>query len=310
MRNLFRLALAVVIGTAVAVSPITQSVSAQVVADARPVLAISNAYSAVSTDVAIQVKYIGATAPGATTTVAVAAGGDLTFNVAGAGDVSVRCPFGGTAGVIDVSDAACNTFGEVLDVINRSANWVAFPTAVLRADSSDNTLITLVASADVTKAQGLGLLRDTTIALNATIRLKTDGNVDDIQPFLTRNFVAGNPEGASASKLIGLTSNFTGTGASTITVYGISQKFGAHGTATTAPADAAALTGYVSYTEVARTAWSEAGAATTVEFTRRFFEVGGLQFNPGEAIFVRQAAATTFTAMYISAAGVKAPQRP
>lgn len=280
------------------------------------VLGISDSSSAVDLDVALYVKYVGTAAPSTTTTVAVASNGDITLTVAGTDDVSVRCPFGGTAGIIDVSDAECNTFGEVIDAINRSGNWIAAPRTVLRSDSSDDTLATLSASTNVLNVGGAGLLRDTDVAKNFTVALNTKGNGNDIRDFVSgtsgtqASSLRGNPLKESRQKLFGITANATfGSGTNTITVYGVARDFNVpKGTSVIAPTAAATAV----YSEVVRTIWTEAGAATTVEFTRRFFEVDGLDGNPGEQILVREAtsASSTPSAGYLAASGRQLPERP
>ena len=88
-------------------------------------------------DVALKVRYVGSQ-PSAT--VAVSSAGDITFKhgVAGAEVVDPTIDSGGDDdGVIDVSDATANTFGEVVDLINASPNWEAYLVGVLRADNSN-----------------------------------------------------------------------------------------------------------------------------------------------------------------------------
>jgi len=277
---------------------------------------ISDANSAVDLQVALFVKYIGTTAPSTTTTVAVAAAtGDITLTVAGTDDVSVRCPFGGTAGIIDVSDAACNTFGEVIDSINFSGNWIAIPRGVLRTDSSTDTLASLAASTNVLNVGGAGLLLDTDIAQNFSAYLNVKGNGDDIRDYTVPGAGGSlkpvfNVFGDSQLKLYGITANATfGSGTNTISVSGVVREFNvAKGTSVIAPTAAAGAV----YRETVRTIWSEAGAATTVEFIRRFIDgTDGLYGNIGESIIVREAtsAATTPSAGYLFANGVAQDKR-
>lgn len=128
-------------------------------------------------NVALIVKYIGTDV--GTNSVAVAATGEISFIDAGTAgaDVSVICPSGGTGGTIDVTDAACNTLGEVVDIINADANWAAVIHAGLRSDSSDNTLLVKTAAvADV--AEGLNLEWDSDVANHVTFVLS------DVSDFL------------------------------------------------------------------------------------------------------------------------------
>src|SRR5512147_2393037 len=83
-------------------------------------LGVSDAISAVSTDIGLYVKYVGASQTGTATVAVDAATGDIAFVVNGAADTTIGCPT--ATGTIDVSNAACDTMGEVLDVINKTAN--------------------------------------------------------------------------------------------------------------------------------------------------------------------------------------------
>lgn len=112
------------------------------------------------TDPALYIKYFG---PGgsSTTTVAVEADGNLTFVVNGAAYTGFECPVSGAlGGVIDVSDTACNTLGEVVDVINATSPTFAtgyFRAEIaggLRSDSSDNVFLADAADTEVTRPEG------------------------------------------------------------------------------------------------------------------------------------------------------------
>ena len=117
--------------------------------------------SADDTDVALLVRYVGAT-PTATDTVTVEADGDLTFKQNGVADTTLECPVSGAlGGIIDVSDVACDSFGEVVDIINASADWEAVLLDVMRSDLTDDVLLA-AAAADATGKDGLSLYLDTT----------------------------------------------------------------------------------------------------------------------------------------------------
>jgi len=122
---------------------------------------ISTAVSADDTDVALLIKYVGGTATSAD--VAVAANGDITLRVTAAVDTAIGCPTAGT-GIIDVSDAACDTMGEVVDRINQQGtNWRAVLLDSMRADSSNDTILTIAAT-EATVTGGLALRIDTDVA--------------------------------------------------------------------------------------------------------------------------------------------------
>lgn len=133
--------------------------------------------SAISTEPKILVKYTGTNAAGGTITVA--AGGDITFSQGSVGssvvDATMECDgsiaaTGSRNGIYDLSTpaAACDTLGEVVDLINnQGTNWVAVIVNGLRSDSTDNTLITLSETA-ANSVDGLGLLDDGTVSLFST----------------------------------------------------------------------------------------------------------------------------------------------
>jgi len=162
--------------------------------------------SADDTDPAYLVKYVGTSA---SATVEVSSAGDITLKHGAlsseAADSTVKCPSGGSSGVIDVSDADCNTVGEVINAINASNNWVAVPVAALLSDSSNDTLATKSATLANTSV-GVPLYIDTDVALTSTVLLNHTEFTSDIgtylagisksgvelrlNPFVTRTFLA------------------------------------------------------------------------------------------------------------------------
>lgn len=129
-------------------------------------------------DVALIVKYVGAQP---SFTVTVSSAGDITFKhgVSGAEAVDSSIQIGAGAGIIDVSNAAGNTFAEVVDHINGSANWEAFLVDALRADSSDASTGSLL---EITETRGarnteLSLKKDTSKVLNISCRIGARANV-------------------------------------------------------------------------------------------------------------------------------------
>ncbi len=229
--------------------------------------------SADDTDTAMIVKYVGTDAPGAATNVAVAAGGDLTFLKGGAAVTEFECPVAGAlGGVIDVSDAACDTFGEVVDVINRSASWRAVLIGALRADSSNDTLLTIGAT-DATPRKGLALKFDTDVAKIASVAFMPNG--DDICQFIAcpgssaPGGMRPNPFASyqAAVALVRATSTY-GAGTSTIKIYSV--------------ATTQAATGSSDVT----TLWSIAGGATTAEKLLDYSETP-IYGRRGEKLLVR-----------------------
>lgn len=96
-----------------------------------------------------------------------------TFAVDNAtGDITA---VGGTGFTIDVSATAYNTMGEVIDYINSFASegWKAVLIDSKRSDSSNDTLLTLTTTA--IPAMGLGIHKDTSVALNLGVGITMQG---------------------------------------------------------------------------------------------------------------------------------------
>lgn len=163
-------------------------------------------YRADDGDIGLIVRYVGSSA---SATVTVAADGNLTFKHGAAGAEAVDSTVG-ASGVIDVSDAAYNTFAKVVDNINGSANWEAYLADALRADSSNDTLL---AMSETTIAPGvdLPLYKDTSAALNIAVRVGK------------RTSVSGSEERAAAEIYEINSLNTFGSGTSIISVYEIDE---------------------------------------------------------------------------------------
>lgn len=277
--------------------------SQQVITDpsAVGVHAVGSGYGAVSTDIIGIVKYVG---PSACGDVAVAAGGDITFQDGACGaeavDTAVECDssiaaIGSRNGIFDLSTphANCDTWGEVADILNASGSWVFIPIGVERGDATDNVAITLV-EIDATGRKGIALLRDTTVSLNFTTALMPAGCDTDatcwgaeVNPTsATRGFKLNvDPFKNSIYRLIDFTTKVTTGGASTISVDCSRNTFTG--------------TSYA-WNETKRTIWSSAGGATTVEFNKTF---PFLECGPGEKMLVRNTATSSLTAATQFAAG-------
>ncbi len=127
---------------------------------------------------AILIGYRGTTTGGWVT---VAANGDLTFEETNTSTVSttLECPVSGAlGGIIDVSDTACDTVGEVVDIINDSGVFFAIPVGALYADSSNDTFLA-VTDQSVASTAGYAVKWDTDVALHTTVPfLPYDQRVD------------------------------------------------------------------------------------------------------------------------------------
>lgn len=249
----------------------------------------SGALSAVSTDVGLYVKYIGTATTKPTVEVA-AATGDITFKVAGVEDATVGCPTAGT-GIVDVSDAACDTFYEVINkVMGQSSNWILAPGAVLGSDTSINTLGTQAATDASLRTSGVALLLDTAVEFNAAVQLIPPGYTAATfgSFWFAGDHVNADPFGGTLSALTAFRTLSTyGGGTSAISIYAVKSTF-------------SGPVGSVRYSEVARKIWGQASGASTVETV-----ANGL--NPllalGERIIVRIENSAALTVPAVVATG-------
>lgn len=224
----------------------------------------SRALGAVSTDTAILIRYVGVpgnTPANASGTVTVASNGDITLKVgassAEAADAAVKCPSGGSAGIIDVSDAACNTLGEVVDIINAaSTGWRAVILDGLRADSSDDTLATL-AETVATSTDGLGLLRDGAVSFTQTLAMTPWRKMSDYIDNRNAALVPRPHQAYRAFLFKTVATSTYGSGTSTIQIIENDEKLSTAGGS-----------------DSTTTIYSEAGGATTVAKTLDFSPYG------------------------------------
>lgn len=159
MRSRF---LTVLLAAIVAVAVLSPAVvHAQAYTFPLPGNSASGALTADDTAVAIYCKYVGTGAGGYITV----SGGNIAFESpdTSTADTTFECPVsGGLGGIIDTTNAACNTVDEVIDIINTStSNFRCFAHGLLGTDSS-NTRLLAVTDADATS--GYGILVDTSTA--------------------------------------------------------------------------------------------------------------------------------------------------
>jgi len=217
--------------------------------------------------VAMLLKYVGTEN---SATVAVAAGGDMTFEVSAAADTTVN-----TTGSIDLSTpaAAVDTYGELVDIINASANWTAVLVDVLRSDLTDNTLYTQT-TVQCTKAEGVPLYLDSAVAASyhAGRALLPTGMQTDIRPWISRK--SGKPlENPFAGQQIDVRwvegySTFATTG--TFNIYSVKPSNRKTGGA-----------------ETVTTLWTESTGASTVNKQLTQFQYFGLLGRVNEKVIVR-----------------------
>jgi hypothetical protein len=228
------------------------------------------------TSIAALVRYVGSNS---SATVAVAANGDLTFEVGGSAYTGFECPVSGAlGGIIDVSDAACNTLGEVIDTINGnctgcSSDFRAVLIDGLRTDSSNDSLLTF-GTTQVTRTDGYPLYFDTdTVIFAASYAILP--NRTNIAGFLggpaTGRKLLENPYNGQQAFLRWFEAKSTyGSGTSDLYVYSVK--------ASNKPAGAETVT----------TLWGpEAMAATTVNKQFTYWQTNMLPGRKNEKLIVR-----------------------
>ena len=134
------------------------------------------------TDPAIVIDYVQAESGFAFAKVGVDAASDITFTQDATdgttASLELECPVSAPlGGVINVSDGACDTFGEVVDIINASASWRAVLVGALRTDTIDaNSLLIDAADFDAQTLEGDSFYWDSTASFKASwvVSDKTD----------------------------------------------------------------------------------------------------------------------------------------
>lgn len=252
-------------------------------------------------NVALYVQYVGSASTKPTIQVADATG-DIQFEVAGAVDTTVACPEGDDDGVIDVSDAACNTMIEVVNAINQGgSNWRAVLVSVLGTDASTDALATL-AETDANLRTGAPVYYDTNFAgsaptvtaLVAPVTDPTDGSFFFQGPGGGLNV---NPFRGAVSFLSGVSEKKTSTGTIAATVvYAVFREYRGNPTS-----------GFDLY-ETIRTVWSQTGGATATQATLDFSNFP-LISAPGEAFVARIGSSTTISVQNLNAVGVFAQRQ-
>lgn len=133
----------------------------------------------VTTDgsIAMRIQYVGTLSVDSDISIAVAAGGDITLeDDAGDDDTTVS-----SDGVIDVSDGAEDTYGEVADAINASANWECILVDVLPSHSINNVLTEVSeTSTGLVIEEGLALYYNTADMDMLSASIGPEYQVDDV----------------------------------------------------------------------------------------------------------------------------------
>lgn len=231
------------------------------------------------TQIAIRVKFVGTVSTGSYS-IAVAAGGDITVE----GDDGAVDSTVGASGVIDVSDTAYDTFGEVCDEFNSSDNWQCVIVDVLPGDSSNDTFNALSETGTgLIDEEGLGLFLDTSVASYVAISIGPEYMVEELltvkgDSLLNRQSDPFNNGGTERQKWTNIfykgTVNLTHSGAGTTS---LSAVYGNGASATTV------------------TLWTQTGAATGVDNSIDMTDLPPLYMQPGWRL-VLKGTATTATA--------------
>lgn len=228
----------------------------------RLVRAQSVTLAADNTDKVLVIKYLGSAT---TASVAVAAAGDLTFLAGGAAVTEFECPVAGAlGGVITVSDGACNSLGEVADVINASTNWRAYILDGFRADAIDANSFLAAAAADANSKAGAPIYRETATALKS---VRTLTHCRDFSCLAPAGAIPVNPMNNRYQVLQNINVKSTyGGGTSVINIY--TRKRTKNG-------------------ETTALVWTEAGGNTTVyNATGASDWPNGLISGPGEELVI------------------------
>lgn len=212
----------------------------------------SRALTADDTSVALYCKYVGTGAAGYVTT----SGGNIVFESpdSSTADTTFECPVsGGLGGIIDTTNAACNTIDEVVDIINTStSNFRCFAHGALGTDSSNTRLL---AAADVNCTEGCAIYWDTSTAFETPMVIApTMTTAEWISFYLgspTSSTPVRNPWEPFQSVLFSAIGTSTyGSGTSLGEVYSVKPVNAIGGSS-----------------ETVTTLWSEAGGSTTAAKT-------------------------------------------
>ena len=251
---------------------------------------LSGSQTGVNTGIALWIKYNGSS----TGTIEVdATTGDIELEAAGAVDATVSCPEADLDGVIDVSDASCNTWIEVVDAINMGgSNWSAVLGPVDSADAPGDNLLVLAETDEyirVGRALYLEADVDGALAQNAvvtSIGLYPPGAANEAVGQGTKfHFSGASPNRNPFGKLISVLTYFslkqtsTGTIADTI-IRAVKREYVGNRT-----------NGFDLQESNKRIVWQETGGATTADNINDFSNFP-LISNPGEVFLLETGSST------------------
>jgi hypothetical protein len=237
--------------------------------------------------VGMLIKYIGT---GSAATVEIdGATGDIELEVADVADNTnvdqASVCAGGTAASLDVSDAQCDTFGEVVDLINASTHWRAVLVSALRSDSTNNTM-TVLAESQATRTDGLTLYIDSAVADWAGNALVPQGCLTNIRCYMTpQGKLLENPFGGKRVSLRFFQGLSTFDSASLFKVYSVKVSNKAAGS------------------ETVTTVFQSATGASTVNAVAQALVNAALPGRPHEKMIVRIESTAATSAFSIQALG-------
>lgn len=219
-----------------------------------------------STDVALVVKYIGSQASGKVQTTA----GAILFTHGAVGAEAADTTIGAPAlnGTIDITNTTADTFGEVVDLINASANWIAYLVDVLRSDSANASTgsLTVISATQAKVTGGLQLTKITSKVLNISKALRYADYPNDGFKKDGKNVKFAIEAGKWSEVLNVISTNTFVSGTSLIEIHAISRLDG-----------------------TSRKIFSASGGATTVQQTLTLNDNNGRgpASNPDEYLLVR-----------------------
>jgi len=287
MRNFLKI-LAVAVAAAVAFSAPLTPVSAQALPFTVPARSyIADLNITLDNTPIFAIKYVGT---GNAATVAVEADSNLTFVVNGVAYNGFECPVAGPTldGVIDVSDGACNSAGEIVDVINNDVNHL-FKAVILTGTRAEvvtaaTALLADAADNDVTRPEGEIVYREQAGVDDSYVpfwgnNVATQG----ILPWLPVGATELNPNPFRNTDTVLLYGHFNVTNAGVITnieAHCTVENYNSRGNSS----------------EVDTVVFLKAGAATGVTALINEFLYGGLHCQGGKFWFYEEASGADTTA--------------
>lgn len=230
---------------AVALSVLANFASAQTMSDIMQSylggVVVADSQTAVDTQVMFLIKYVGSQN---SATFEVAANGDITLKHGVAAsevvDNTVECDAsiaasGSRNGIIDVSDPACDTLGEVMNVLNgQTNNWILVPVTGLLSDDMNAGGSGALAAQAATQAKltnGFGARLATADAKNSTLCVCKPEMLTDINQYLTSQRSGAGATYIKENAFVGRTwiagnrGTYTFTGASAWSVLLVRTKY-------------------------------------------------------------------------------------